>query len=136
MWRVVEGGAASPQPALAVEAAADPATAVGEPASLVEATADAHDDAEVLASLPSLDDWQLVDADAFPAAAPAAARETSNAVPELPDSLAGLELVPMEAIAAVQIHTDPIERWLHESEPRKSGASAGGAVKTGSGGKA
>jgi two-component system chemotaxis response regulator CheB/chemosensory pili system protein ChpB (putative protein-glutamate methylesterase) len=73
-------------------------------------------DADVLASLPSLDDWRLVepDAEVAPAAAPAGERKVPE--PVLPDSFAGLELVPMETIVPVERNADPIERWLDESE--------------------
>jgi two-component system chemotaxis response regulator CheB/chemosensory pili system protein ChpB (putative protein-glutamate methylesterase) len=136
VWRLVETGtAADAPPDLAAQAAAP----VTPPAGGSHAGAAAPDDAEVLAaSLPALDDWQLVDADAPPAPAPASAqpREDKRAEFALSDSLAGLELVPMETVSVAHIHTDPIERWLHESEPRKAAAEAASSPKTASqGGK-
>jgi two-component system chemotaxis response regulator CheB/chemosensory pili system protein ChpB (putative protein-glutamate methylesterase) len=134
VWRLVETGTASnASPDLAAQAAAP----VTPPAGGLRAGA-APDDAEVLASLPALDDWQLVDADAPPVPAPASAepRKDKEAEFALSDSLAGLELVPMETVSVAHIHTDPIERWLHESEPRKAGAEAESPPKTAShGGK-
>ncbi|MGH8147197.1 MAG: hypothetical protein ACREPY_12765 [Rhodanobacteraceae bacterium] len=73
-------------------------------------------DADVLASLPSLDDWRLLDPDTEVAPTAAPAVETKAPEPVLPDSFAGLELVPMETIVPIERNTDPIERWLDESE--------------------
>lgn len=134
VWRLVETGSAEgAAEAPAAEAAAPVPSAAGSRAGAAQS-----DDADVLASLPSLDDWQLVDADAplAPAFAPAEPQESQAAEFALSESLAGLELVPMETVAVAQINTDPIERWLHESEPRKSTAASEAPLKTAShGGK-
>lgn len=135
VWRLVETGTASNAPP---DLAAQAAAPVTPPAGGPRAGTTAPDDAEMLASLPSLDDWQLVDADAPPAPASAStqSREHKEAEFALSDSLAGLELVPMETVSVARIHTDPIERWLHESEPRKAAAEAVESPKTAShGGK-
>lgn len=126
VWRVVgDSEAPSGQPEGAGESAV--AAAVVPPA--IEPAVE--DDADVLASLPSLDDWALVDAEApLAKAAPAGSKSPE---PILSDSFAGLELVPMETIVPVHTHTDPIERWLHESSSAKPHAE-GGAAKA-SGGK-
>lgn len=136
VWRLVETGTAE---GVAEAPAADAATPVPSAAGSRAETAQ-RDDADVLASLPSLDDWQLVDADAplapARASAPAETQESRAAEFALSESLAALELVPMETVAVAQINTDPIERWLHESEPRKPAAAPEAPLKTAShGGK-
>lgn len=73
-------------------------------------------DADVLASLPSLDDWRLLDPDAEVEQTPKPAGERKSPEPVLPDSFAGLELVPMETIIPIERNTDPIERWLDDTE--------------------
>ncbi|MBS0382582.1 MAG: hypothetical protein JSR56_09120 [Proteobacteria bacterium] len=125
VWRVL-GDAVVPAQA---EAEAREATDETAPPVTVEPAAPVLDDADVLASLPSLDDWQLVDPES-PVAKVKADGAGKTSEPVLPDSLAGLELVPMETIIPVSIHTDPIERWLHDSEttsPRPDAAKTGGA---------
>lgn len=89
-----------------------PAPTTDAPAAAVITAGDADDD--VLASLPSLDDWRLIDPDAetTPVAKPA---ERKASAPVLPDSFAGLELVPMEAVVPIERNTDPTERWLGDS---------------------
>lgn len=129
VWRLVEGGATPPvAPVADAETASGAAVADVDNASPPRALAGtAPDEAEVTASLPSLDDWQLVDPEAEPA--PVADRvHQRNPEPALPESLAGLALEPMETISAV-LHTEPIERWLHESESRKS-AKVGSAAES------
>jgi hypothetical protein len=89
-----------------------------------------NDDADVLASLPSLDDWALVDPDVAPAtAADSGARKSSE--PVLSDAFAGLELVPMETVVPLRVDADPIERWFGGDSDRKTGAddSAGSKMK-------
>lgn len=82
----------------------------------------ADDDADVLASLPSLDDWALVDPDVAPAAATSSgARKSSE--PVLSDAFAGLELVPMETIVPLRVDADPIERWFGGDPGSKAGAN-------------
>lgn len=135
VWRLVESGNLPDAPAAPAETVAAAMPPAGDP----QAAAESGDD-DVLASLPSLDDWQLVDPDAAPVAAPVAAREPTRKSKEvefaLSDALAGLELVPMETVSVAQVNTDPVERWLHESEPRKASNEAGDVPKTAShGGK-
>lgn len=130
VWRLVESGdAADSVTAAPAEPAAAATPSTGEPDAAARAG-----DADVLPSLPSLDDWQLVDTDAAPAPVPAPARDkaSESKVAEfaLSEALAGLELVPMDTVSVAQVHTDPIERWLHESEPRTPKAETEGARKT------
>ncbi len=89
-----------------------------------------NDDTDVLASLPSLDDWALVDPDVAPATAvDSGARKSSE--PVLSDAFAGLELVPMETVVPLRVDADPIERWFGGDSDRKTGAddSAGSKMK-------
>lgn len=125
VWREVSGDVVSPaQPdeVVAVEEKVQPEAAPDA------APADtASDDADVLAGLPSLDDWQLVDSDdAVPA--PAATNGNARKTPEpvLSDAFAGLELVPMETVAPLKVDADPIERWFG-GQPGKKPAVANDA---------
>jgi two-component system chemotaxis response regulator CheB/chemosensory pili system protein ChpB (putative protein-glutamate methylesterase) len=124
VWRVVENGPASTP---------DAGPPAGTAAAPVEA-ADSSDEPSL--SLPSLDDWQLVDTDAAPAPAPRREQQKNSEL-ALAESLAGLslELEPMETVATV-VHAEPIERWLHESEPRKTANAHGDAEAESVGGKA
>ena len=108
VWRVVDGGNVS-----AVEL--PPVLSAAESAGTV-ATAAPVDEADVLRALPSLGDWQLVDPDApaMPIAAPASKRD-EPASPALSIEFAGLELVPVETMMAVELNSEPIERWMHVS---------------------
>lgn len=130
VWREVSGGMPPPrEPDDMPEIEAAPADArVPGP---VPADAPAvNDDADVLAGLPSLDDWALVDHDAVPAAA--ANRSAQKPVePVLSDALAGLELVPMDTIVPLKVDTDPVERWFGGEVGRKAAIndSAGSKVK-------
>ena len=108
VWRVVEGGSAPPV-----------AEAETEPGAALAAARSAPEEESPL-SLLSLDDWQLVDPDAAPAPAPKREQQ-KNPEPVLSESLAGLALEPIETVTTV-VHTEPIERWLHASEPRKATA--------------
>ncbi len=73
-------------------------------------------DADVLASLPSLDDWQLLDADAIPAVAKSG---STPVAPDLPESISSLTLVPMDPLGlGMPINTDPIERWIDDGAGR------------------
>lgn len=112
VWRVVTGGAVSP---VQLDAVIEADTAAGEaPSNIAHADAPApanQDDADVLASLPSLDDWQLVDLEA--ATAPTVANQTrTSPEPVLSDAFAGLKLVPMDTTAPVEVQTDPVDRWF------------------------
>jgi chemosensory pili system protein ChpB (putative protein-glutamate methylesterase) len=62
----------------------------------------------------STDNWQLVDSDAGAISAPAPRRAPVE--PVLPDSLAGLELVPMDDHAQVQRSNEPVELWIDDRE--------------------
>lgn len=80
-------------------------------------------DADILASLPSLDEWELVDPGAeLPATGHAPGGP--SAAPTVPDGLdAGLELLPQDGMALAHDKDELIKRWLHESE---GGQHAGG----------
>lgn len=135
VWRVVEGGADS---TVSLDTDTKPEAAsvptASRPAEQPRIETTVLDDADVLASLPSLDDWQLVDPETAPAPAPApaASPEPEDDERAFSDRFAGLELVPMETAAAMAIHSDPIERWLHDDESGKRNARAVSAAKTGS----
>jgi len=124
VWRVVSG-AATPagQPGAAAEPLQVDAAGAGSPA---RPAATGQDDVDVLASLPSLDDWQLVDPETT--VANAGNRGHKAPEPALPDSLVGLELVPMETIVPLKVNADPIERWLHESDASKPQTGTDGAA--------
>lgn len=124
VWRVVSG-AATPagQPGAAAEPLQMDAAGAGSSARPAAAV---QDDVDVLASLPSLDDWQLVDPDTT--VANTGNREREAPEPALPDGLAGLELVPMETIVPLKVNADPIERWLHESDASKPRTGTDGAA--------
>lgn len=127
VWRVVEGGAAAASGA-AVDAASPP-----EPA---RPSAAPVDDADVMNGLPALDDWQLVDPEA-PAMQAANAGQVKRAEPEVSLDLAGLELVPMETIVPLNVHAEPIERWMHVPAGGKSAAKTSEqATSTSNGGRA
>ncbi|HLI18163.1 MAG TPA: hypothetical protein VKV22_07835 [Rhodanobacteraceae bacterium] len=127
VWRVVEGGAAAVSGA-AVDAANPP-----EPA---RPSAAPVDDADVMNGLPALDDWQLVDPEA-PAMQVANAGQNRRAEPEVSLDLAGLELVPMETIVPLNVHAEPIERWMHVPAGGKSAAKTSEpAASTSNGGRA
>jgi hypothetical protein len=137
VWRVVESGPADPVAHDATAESgceADPVDGAAEAVEPVPVDA-ARDDADVLASLPSLDDWQLVDAEAASAPVAAATHERNEPEHAFSDSFAGLELVPMETVSAVAINADPIERWLQDTKSAKpQAATADDTTKVGSGG--
>lgn len=86
--------------------------------------------------LPALDDWQLVDPEA-PAMQAANAGQAKRAEPEVSLDLAGLELVPMETIVPLNVHAEPIERWMHVPAGGKSAAKTSEpATSTSNGGRA
>jgi two-component system chemotaxis response regulator CheB/chemosensory pili system protein ChpB (putative protein-glutamate methylesterase) len=123
VWREVSGGAVPPAQQDQVSEA-EPMTQdtpIPEPIPAPAAAA-AVDDADVLASLPSLDDWALVDPDVAPAAAASSgARKAPE--PVLSEAFAGLELVPMETIVPLRVDADPIERWFGGDPGSKAGAN-------------
>jgi two-component system chemotaxis response regulator CheB/chemosensory pili system protein ChpB (putative protein-glutamate methylesterase) len=110
------------EPAVAAREPAAPEPAVAEAATTVPGGAAPHvvvggdpADADILASLPSLDEWVLVDPDLE---APVAAHAVGgpSAAPAVPDGLgAGLELVPLDGVAPPHGKDDLVQRWLHES---------------------
>ena len=112
VWREVEGDNV---------AAVDLPPIEPEPVAVAASPAVPIDDADVLQSLPSLDDWQLVDQEAPVAAAPVAKRD-EPASPALSIDFAGLELVPVETVVSIELNSEPIERWMHVSDD-KSGVS-------------
>lgn len=123
VWREVSGGALpSRQSDDVAEIEAAPAEK-SAPAPVAEAV---NDDVDVLASLPSLDDWALVDHDAVPAAAVNRGAQKSPE-PVLPDAFAGLELVPMETVAPLRVDADPIERWFGGEVGRKAAVNDSGS---------
>lgn len=123
VWREVSGGALpSRQSDDVPEIEAAPAEK-SAPAPVAEAV---NDDVDVLASLPSLDDWALVDHDAVPAAAVNRGAQKSPE-PVLPDAFAGLELVPMETVAPLRVDADPIERWFGGEVGRKAAVNDSGS---------
>ncbi|MGH8234405.1 MAG: hypothetical protein ACREPU_09435 [Rhodanobacteraceae bacterium] len=136
VWRVVDGGAEAPVQ-LGTVAEIDPTgtSTASEPARQPHVGTSAGDDTDMLASLPSLDEWQLVDPEAHPV--PAATPESKNATPTVSDDAAGLELVPIETVSLLDLHSDPIERWLDDDESRRRKVVTESAAETGSdGGKA
>lgn len=123
VWREVSGGALpSRQSDDVAEIEAAPAEK-SAPAPVAEAV---NDDVDVLASLPSLDDWALVDHDAVPATAVNRGAQKSPE-PVLPDAFAGLELVPMETVAPLRVDADPIERWFGGEVGRKAAVNDSGS---------
>lgn len=123
VWREVEGGNVS-----AIEL-----PPIGpEPIAVAPANGSRSavpiDDTDVLKALPSLDDWQLVDPEA-PAAPAPAAKHDEQAPAALSIDFGGLELVPVETVVAVELNSEPIERWMHVSDDRNG---AGGKKKSAS----
>lgn len=124
VWRVVEGGATS-----AVDIASmDTATGAAVDPDSLHASADSPppptapvDDSDVLSALPSLDDWQLVDPEA-PVARAAGPKQEKRAEPAISLDFADLELVPIETVVPVDLHVEPIERWMHVTDRDKAGA--------------
>lgn len=124
--KVVAPGIESPVKAGAAEAgeAAVPTlTDVVVPAAPAVA---AGDEVDVLQGLPALGDWQLVDPDAPVAPVAKPQREPLQAPASALD-FAGLELVPMETTAPIELHADPVERWMG-AKPGKSGIPAAGSA--------
>ncbi|HKZ11220.1 MAG TPA: hypothetical protein VJL61_11015 [Rhodanobacteraceae bacterium] len=122
VWREVSGGNVAPAPQDQTPEA-QPMTQDTRNSETVPApAAAADDDADVLASLPSLDDWALVDPDVASAAATSSGARKSPE-PALSDAFAGLELVPMETIVPLRVDADPIERWFGGDPGSKAGAN-------------
>lgn len=110
VWRVADGGAVSAVD-LAPKAQPDAAQASQDaPAAIVQPPAD---DSELMQGLPAIDDWQLVDPDATAAPEIAAGEKQVRTEPSVSIDFAGLELVPMEPPVQVDLHAEPIERWMH-----------------------
>ena len=106
VWRVAHGGSVS---AVDLPPAVEPAVATASQETPA-APASPMDDAELMQGLPAIDDWQLVDPNA--AVAPAG-KPAPRSEPEITIDFAGLELVPIETVAQVEPHVEPIERWMH-----------------------
>lgn len=127
VWREVSGNAVSraqPDDGIAAEKAQQP-----DVAPAIMPVAAVNDDADVLASLPPLDDWALVDPDAVHVPATGGnARKSPE--PVLSDAFAGLELVPMETIAPLRADADPPESWF-AGGVGKPKAVANGPVRSG-----
>ncbi len=105
----VEAPATAPAVDAARSAAAEPlareVVVSGDPA-----------DADILASLPSLDEWALVDPGAEPVAT-VRSHSGPSAAPPVPDGLgAGLELLPLDGQAPAHDKDDLVKHWLHESD--------------------
>lgn len=128
--RLAEAQVASPH-AVAGVVFADPGIAAppGAPEAIPPGAADAPQparpidpaaaDDDPFAELPALAEWQLVDPDApvVPGTAPVNGRAQPAS---LPDNLADLQLVPMEASSSVELHTAPIEHWMHVEARRRT----------------
>ncbi|TAN08654.1 MAG: hypothetical protein EPN38_01610 [Rhodanobacteraceae bacterium] len=91
---------------------------VGAPGADGPLAAPPPDDSDVLAELPALDDWQLLDPDA-PVAPVAGSAHPEPAA----STLSGLELVPLERDAPLELHSEPVEHRLYV-EARKQQAAA------------
>ena len=117
VWRVVADGpvaAPSIDPTRQVAEVPQAATGAGRVATPV-------DDADVLQGLPSLEEWQLVDAQ--PLATPVT-RDT-RVEPDVTLDFGGLELLPMDSLAtaAAERQADPIERWMDAGHGRPPDAA-------------
>lgn len=113
VWRVAHGGVVS---AVNLVPVAEPETAQANqdgPAASVQPPAAPVDDSELMQGLPAIDDWQLVDPDAAAPPAVASGEKQARTEPVVSVDFAGLELVPMEPVVQVELHTEPIERWMH-----------------------
>jgi two-component system chemotaxis response regulator CheB/chemosensory pili system protein ChpB (putative protein-glutamate methylesterase) len=122
VWREVEGGNVS-----AVELPSIEPEPIAVASAVASQSAVPIDDADVLKALPSLDDWQLVDPEAPAAPAPPVAKRDEPVAPALSIDFAGLELVPVETVVAVQSNSEPVERWMHVSDDK---GNAGGKERS------
>lgn len=110
VWRVAHGGAVS---AVDLVPTAEPDVAQTDqdaPAAIAQSPGLPVDDSELMQGLPAIGDWQLVDPDA-----PVVASDEQKVriEPTVSIDFAGLELVPMEPLVQVELHTEHIERWMH-----------------------
>lgn len=124
-WAIAE---TAPQPAPepdvepAPEPAPEPSTAETPDPTMASLTATATTIAgdpgtDLQDAIPALDDWQLLDPDAM-AATTGSTPSHESAEPALPDDFADLTLVPMETAMPVMPSTDPIERWLDDTDTK------------------
>lgn len=123
VWRVLEGGTV---PAVDI-APADPAPPAVPSPACVRAAADTTpsppqvDDSDVLSALPPLDDWQLVDPEA-PITQAAGPKREKRPEPSISFDFQGLELVPIETVAAAEVQPEPVGRWMGMADGVKTGA--------------
>lgn len=123
VWRVLEGGTI---PAADI-APADPEPPAVPDAAYLRAAAGTTpkpaqvDDSDVLSALPPLDDWQLVDPEA-PIPQVAGPKREKRSEPSISLDFPGLELVPLETVAAVEVHPEPVGRWMGVADGVKAGA--------------
>lgn len=119
-WQVA--AEATVTPANLAESVPAPAAPVNEVAPAAAAPVAAPpDDADVLAGLPALGDWELLDPD-LPVAPVASVKHAESSAPAVPADLSGLELVPMDNDVPIELHTEPIEHRLY-GEARKQAAA-------------
>lgn len=123
VWRVLEGATV---PAADIAPADPDPPAVPDPAYLrtAEGTTPKSpqvDDSDVLSALPPLDDWQLVDPEA-PIPQAAGPKREKRPEPSISLDFPGLELVPLETVAAVEVHPEPVGRWMGVADGVKAGA--------------
>lgn len=121
---VIAEDLSAPDMAPPVASVAEPVAPVAEVATAVMpapiSAQPPHDDADVLGDLPALGDWELVDPEAPMAAAPKPAQHGEST---LTDSLAGIELVPMEDDVPLELHTGPIEHRLYVEKQKATDAA-------------
>lgn len=115
----------SPSPSLVADSDSDlpaPVTDAAAPPGAPEVVVSGDvADGDILASLPSLDEWTLVDPDAVPVVTHGVAGTPAGpAAPAVSDGLgAGLELLPLDGVAPALDKEELVKRWLHESEVRQ-----------------
>lgn len=112
VWRVAHGGAVSAVDLPVAEPGMPEDGRVDAPVASAPPSVAPVEESELMQGLPAIDDWQLVDRDA-PAAPAAPVPQPARDEPALSIDFAGLELVPMEPVTQVELHTEPIERWMH-----------------------
>lgn len=126
-WQVPAEATVTPAGLAASASAPDAPVAEVAPAAAAPVAAP-PDDSDVLAGLPALGDWELLDPD-LPVAPVASIKHAESAVPAIPDDLSGLELVPMDNGVPIELHTEPIEHRLYV-EARKQVAADHEATDT------